>query len=271
MNGGKALFPFLTRPDCDLHLGVFPEPTLITHRIEDAPPFMNGLRALFISDVHLRPCVNHARLSKFIDRIAAQNASMLLLGGDYAETQEDCLRFFAALRELSFPLGAWAVPGNNDRWGHTFERALSESGICLLKNAVHTLTLPGGKLSIGGCDDHKYGQAHTAALFDDAPGAYRILLSHFPVRPNCECDLMLSGHTHAGQCNFLGITPYSLGFERRYRLCGVRGMQKIGGMRVFIGNGIGVSRVPLRLGAQPQMDLLKFSCKDFEENLAVKS
>lgn len=265
------MLPFFTRPDRDLHLGVFPEPTPIMRRIEDAPPFMNGLRALFVSDVHLRPSVNNARLSKFIEGIAAQNASLLLLGGDYAETQEDCLRFFAALSELSFPLGAWAVSGNNDRWGRAFERALSESGIQLLKNTARTLSLPGGKLSIGGCDDHKYGQPHTATLFEHAPDAYRILLSHFPICPDCVCELMLSGHTHAGQCNFLGITPYSLGFEHRYRLCGVRGLKKIGNMRVLIGNGVGVSRVPLRLGAQPQIDLLEFNCQDFKENLAVKS
>lgn len=252
-----------TPPDRYLHVGIFPKPRTVTQRIEDAPPFLSGLRMLFLSDVHLRAGVSDRRLSQLIDSIAAQNASMLLLGGDYGERPQDCQRFFAALRGLSFPLGAWAVCGNNDCCTADFESWLADSGITLLNNAAAFLPLNGGRLAIGGCADHKNGQPQTAGIFDAAPADYRILLSHYPVRPDCGCDLLLSGHTHAGQCNLLGVTPYTLGFERRYALCGVRGMQKIDGMRVLIGNGIGVSRIPLRLGAQPQIYLLEFGNGNF--------
>ena len=38
--------------------------------------------------------------------------------------------------------------------------------------------------------------------------------------------------------------------------------QRFGDMRMFIGNGIGISRIPLRMGAQPQIYLLNFGRED---------
>ena len=255
---------FFTVPDRYIHLGSFPDAQPTRLRIGGAPGFMHGLKAAFISDVHLRPSTRDAQLQALIKRIRDLNADLLLLGGDYAESPEDCLRFFQALSQLHFPLGAWAVPGNNDLESMpTLAQTLSRAGLTLLCNSYETIPLGGGRLEIGGCDDHKYGHPHTENLFSAESGVYRILLSHFPVKPDCACDLMLSGHTHGGQFNLLGITPYSIGFEHRFALLGVKGLHRIGDMRLLIGNGIGISRIPLRLGAAPRLYLLEFSSEDF--------
>ena len=250
---------FYTRPDRSLHLGVFPKPDIVELTIPDAPPFLQGLRALFISDVHLRRRVSDARLNALISRITSCKPDLILLGGDYAEGNDSCLRFFEAFQGISCPLGCYAVPGNNDHDSIlTLEKTMADAGVTLLKNACAEVSLNGGRLYIGGCDDHKYGAPDTRNLFPEGEG-YRILLSHFPVMPHCRCDLLLSGHTHAGQCNFLGVTPYSIGFERKFRLLGVKGLKKIGNMHLLISSGVGVSRFPFRLGAAPQIYLLNFS------------
>ena len=247
-----------TRPDRHLHIGFFPAPTLVRVSIQGAPAHMQPLRALFLSDVHLRRCVRKEQLDALIELIAAQSASILLLGGDYAETPEQCLRFFRALGRVQPPLGTYAVTGNNDRMPpDALRESMAAAGVVLLKNESRRIALPGGTLEIAGCDDHKYGLPRTRDLFS-AVDAYRILLSHFPCAPDCACELMLSGHTHAGQCNLLGLTPYALGFERCYRLLALRGLHFRNGMCLLVGNGIGVSRIPLRLGAQPQIYLLEF-------------
>lgn len=247
-----------TAPDHNLHIGFFPQPRLVRVAIGGAPAHMRPLRALFLSDVHLRRCVEDAQLEALIEQLAAQNASLLLLGGDYAEAPEQCLRFFRALGRVRPPLGAYAAVGNNDRMPvDALREAMAAVGVVLLKNECRRLALPGGALEIAGCDDHKYGAPRTRGLFSDSD-AYRILLSHFPCAPDCACDLMLSGHTHAGQCNLLGLTPYSLGFEHRYRLLALRGLHRRNGMRLLVGNGIGVSRAPLRVGAEAQIYLLEF-------------
>ena len=251
---------FFTCPDRYAYLGFFPLPALKRVRIDGAPDFMRGLKLLFVSDVHLRPGVSDARLRRLTALMAAQDADMLLLGGDYAESPADCLRFFQALEGMRFPLGMFAVPGNNDLDSMpTLAATLRRAGGRLLVNESCALELPGGRIRIAGCDDHEYGRPRTRDIFGGDSGAYRILLSHFPVMPEDSCSLMLSGHTHAGQCNVLGVTPYSLGFERTHALLGVRGLKRIDGMHLLIGNGIGLSRFPLRLGAQPQIYLLEFT------------
>lgn len=226
--------------------------------IANAPAFMQGLSALFVSDVHLRKSVPDAKLSALIALVKAQNADLILFGGDYAESRDQHKRFFKALAGVQAKLGIFGVMGNNDREAFPdpdeLKAMAAESGMTLLVN--ESLQLENG-LSIGGCDDHKWGKPQTKNLFGDA--SYRILLSHFPVRPECEADLMLSGHTHGGQFNFLGLTPYSIGFEYSYGMEAVSGLHTFGRRRLLVSEGIGASKLPLRIGVRPRIHLVKFT------------
>ncbi len=252
---------FYTKPDCMLHIGCFPLPRVERVRIPGAPACMRGLRALFLSDVHLRRGASDEKLHALVELIRSQRADLLLLGGDYAETEDQCARFFGALRGVRFPLGCFAAPGNNDPADAArLQAMMAPAGVELLKNRRAQIALPGGRLEIAGCDEHKYGAPKTSGLFTGAAD-YRILLSHFPAKPDCACDLMLSGHTHGGQINLLGITPYSIGFERRYHLLAVRGLHAAGDMQILVSSGIGVSRLPLRLGAAPRIHVLEFGAQ----------
>lgn len=250
---------FFTRPDRYFHLGVFPLPRVKQIQIGGAPEFTKPLRALFVSDVHLRPNVSNERLAALMDLIAAQKADVILLGGDYAESTADCLRFFEAFKGIRAPLGAYAVPGNNDIDSMpTLEATMAQAGVTLLNNRSVQVAFNGSCIQIAGCDDHKYGSPCTRDIFPENRDGYRMLISHWPVQPDCECNLMLSGHTHGGQFNILGITPYSIGFELKHKLLGVKGLKRIKDMRLLIGNGIGVSRIPMRIAAEPQIYLLNF-------------
>ncbi len=246
------------RPERRLRTGWFFLPAVSRVTI-GAPEWLRGKRLLFVTDVHLRRCVSDERLDALIGRLAGVDADMLLLGGDYAESDADCRRFFRALGRLRFPLGAFGVPGNNDRMDRgELRKIMADAGVTLLVNERRSAPLPGGALVIGGCDEHKYGNPRTAGLFDGCEG-YRVLLSHYPAPPDCECELMLSGHTHAGQFKLLGLTPYSLGFERRYRLMALEGLHRIGGMDLLVSGGIGASELPLRLNAAPEVHVLEFA------------
>lgn len=250
---------FFTRPDRYLHVGTFPLPRTQKIDIGGAPEFMKPLRALFVSDVHLRPGVSDAKLAALMELISAQKADIIFLGGDYAESTSDCLRFFEAFKRVHAPLGIYAVPGNNDVDSMpTLEATMARAGVTLLNNRSVQVELNGGSIQIAGCDDHKYGSPCTKGIFTEKNGTYRILISHWPMQPDCNCELMLSGHTHAGQFNILGLTPYSIGFEWKHHLLGVRGLKRTKGMRLLIGNGIGISRIPLRIGAEAQIYLLNF-------------
>lgn len=247
---------FFTPWDRYLHIGLFPLPRVEPISIPGAPKYLQGLRILFLSDIHLRPCVAEARLGALIDLIAAQRADLILLGGDYAESAAQCARFFQAFQHVKAPLGCFGVPGNNDD-PTVLPGCMEGAGVELLCNRAAALQLPGGILQIGGCDDHLYGDPQTRGLFPE--DGYRILLSHYPVLPDCACELMLSGHTHGGQMNFFGVTPYSVGFEHSRGLLAIRGQRQIGNMRLAVCSGVGVSRLPLRIGAAPQILLVEFA------------
>lgn len=246
---------FFTPWDLSLRPGFFPLPQVERVTIPGTPAYLHGIRALFLSDIHLRRRVSDTKLAALMDMIAAQQADLILLGGDYAETDDQCARFFSAFRAVSAPLGCYGVIGNNDD-RRTLPGYMAAAGVKLLLNRSMALDLPGGRLQIGGCDEYKFGSPDTQNLFTKE--GYRILLSHFPVKPACRAELMLSGHTHGGQLNLLGVTPYSLGYERNYRLMAVRGLHRMDGMQLLVCNGVGVSRLPIRIGARPQLLAIEF-------------
>ena len=239
------------RPDPYLHIGYVPKPRTERVLIDNAPAFLHGVRAALCADVHLRRHTSNRRLHEIIDCIAGTNADMLLLGGDYGEGASQCVRFLDALSRLHFPLGAYAVRGNNDIV------LPNRSDVRFLINQDICIPIGGGTLAIGGMDDYKYGAPDARNLFRSAVD-YRILLSHFPIIANCPADLMISGHTHAGQINLLGVTPYTVGFEGRYPICALRGLHSIDRLQVYVTRGIGCSKLPIRLGAAPEITLIEF-------------
>ena len=238
------------------------------HRISGAPAFMRGLRALFVSDVHAIGRTRQGDLEALAQRMAGASPDLVLLGGDYADRREDALRVFKAWRGLHAPLGCYAVMGNNDAeaWESplALRREMERFGCHLLVNQSERLRLNAGTLYIAGLDDYRYGHPDSTGLYpaSPAPDAWRILLSHYPCRPALAPDLMLSGHTHGGQFNVLGLTPYAIGFERfsrpRRPSMAIAGLREIDGIRLLVSKGIGASRLQLRVGVRPEVNLLVF-------------
>ena len=138
----------------------------------------------------------------------------------------------------------------------------------MLVNRQEVIPVPGGEIVLAGAAELKHGEARLKGLLRKRPerAEYRVLLSHYPALPEpesgCAPDLMLSGHTHGGQFNALGLTPYSVGFERLYgrRIAplGVAGWMDMDGARLLISKGIGASRIPLRVGVRPEIEWLRF-------------
>ncbi len=239
------------------------------HAIDGAPPFMRGLRLLFAADLHVLGRTSRGELDALVDRIAAAKPDLLLLGGDYSDQADDCVRFFDALGRVSFRLGCFGVIGNNDAeaWEDDLKglsRVMAVAGCRLLINQAVNIPLGGGVLRIGGLDEYRYGHPHPELLWrGKGPGnSYRILLSHYPVLPEQRPDLMLCGHTHGGQFNLLGLTPYAIGFERfsrpRRPSAAIAGLHDIDGMRLLVTKGVGASRLQWRIGVRPEINLITF-------------
>ena len=189
--------------------------------------------------------------------MAALGADIVCIGGDFAEDEESLARLLRFFPLLSPPLGVYACLGNNDRELPGFARMLEGHARLLVNGSVF---LEG--LRLGGVDERKHGHPRAEAIFPHDGASARVLLSHYPVACDfgvgARPDLQLSGHTHGGQFNVLGITPYTFFFEPR-RHAWVSGECTLGGVRSIVSNGIGMSRVTLRVGAPPQVHLVRFT------------
>lgn len=220
-------------------------------------PALAGMKLAFFSDIHASPRFSDAAMEALLARVAALGADIVCIGGDFAEDEESLARLLRFFPLLSPPLGVYACLGNNDRELPGFARMLEGHAHLLVNESVF---LEG--LRLGGVDERKHGHPRPEAIFPHDGASARVLLSHYPVACDfgvgARPDLQLSGHTHGGQFNVLGITPYTFFFEPR-RHAWVSGECTLGGVRTIVSGGIGMSRVTLRVGAPPQVHLVRFT------------
>ena len=239
------------------------------HHISDAPRYLHGLRAVFVADVHVTKRTTQEDLDGLAAKVCALAPDLLLLGGDYADRGGDTVRFFRAFGAVRPPMGTYAVLGNNDAeaWsGRLAElrQVMADAGCGLLYNQAVLLRRGGGSICVAGSDEYLHGKPDLRGILPTTPSpdTYRILLSHYPIAPAGRPDLMLCGHTHGGQFNVMGITPFTVGFERRwgprFRYLAVSGFHEMDDMHLLVSKGIGASRVQARIGVRPEIDLLIF-------------
>lgn len=249
----------------------FTKPTsgiLAGKRLLQPPPVVRfpidvPLRIAFIADLHVRKrALFMAETAATV--LAGLKPDLLLVGGDMAECDEGEVRVFSALMDALGDVPIFAVPGNNDdvrfdRSRETLRREIERFGAHLLLNECARLCVRGVKLEIAGVEDGLRHEPDARGLFSAEPDTYRVLLSHAPhafLLRQCHPDLMLSGHTHGGQWNFLGLTPYSLPFyEHKTRYTHLSGLRTIDGTLCAVTNGVGYSRQALRIGARPDVML----------------
>src|SRR5262249_41420648 len=129
-----------------------------------------------------------------------------------------------------------------------------------LFNRSLVLERDGARLAITGVGDLQNDvidfQQAVAGL---EPGTPVIALSHWPDvfaywPKDARLDLMLSGHTHAGQ-PFLPLlrppyVPSQFGF--RY----LAGLIREGDRQLYVSRGLGASGVPFRWGCKPELTLV---------------
>lgn len=235
------------------------------------PAARTPVRVLFVSDVHYSRMFPERALDNLMEQIASLGPELILWGGDYAETPEYQKGFFRAVRRLSPRMGMAGVVGNNDSRcfaGDTeaMKEIMRAGGVTPLINDTWDIPMPHGRLRIGGLDERLYGHPDISGLFPTPQDRdFRICIAHYP-GVMCKAaqalapQVALSGHTHGGQFSLFGLTPYSLGFERGFDAgeAGNRaqGWWREGNTDCLISAGIGVSRLPLRVGVPPKMHVI---------------
>lgn len=224
---------------------------------------LSGLRLAFVTDTHIGPVFSARHLRPIIEALRAEHPDVLLLGGDYISQSPFFIDEIApAIAEMTRTprYGTYAVLGNHDLSNvrSRVERTLVDAGAHLLVNAAAEVKTDRGSLWIAGLDDLLLGRPDLATTFADVPtDAASICLWHEPdaaerVEPYGPF-LMLSGHTHGGQVSLPILGPLALPKAgKRF----ASGRFSIGEMTLFVSNGIGLYRPPVRLGALPELVMI---------------
>lgn len=243
----------LCLPELDLHL-------------QRGAPGLDGLRIAFVSDVHAGSFMDGRDLCLIFARVAEQAPDLVCLGGDLINTRErELLLFREPLALLRPPLGIYAVPGNHDHfWGRDlglWSAFLMDQGVQVLLNAGVRVRRDGGSLWLCGVDDLTEGEpCLPSALTGREEGEPAVLLSHHPdyffEAAAAGVDLTLSGHTHGGQIRLGDWAPVHhsrFGYEQ--------GWFEEAGSRLYVGRGVGVTVLPLRIGAPPEIPIVRLHCR----------
>ena len=232
-------------------------------RIRDLPERFEGFRIAQVSDVHHSRLVSIEEVRRVVGLANAAGADMVALTGDYTtdlpKYVEPCAE---VLSELKAPEGVWAVLGNHDHRtdGPLTRQALRRRGIEVLTNQSTELRRGADVLQLAGVDDWGWGKADFArAMRGVDTSRPSLMLSHEPMALDVPetrgVSLILSGHTHGGQINLPVVgAPAAYVWEHLKYL---RGTFESEGTQLYVSRGTGVIGVPIRLGAPPEVAVIR--------------
>jgi len=219
-------------------------------RLSNLPNAMDGTVIVGISDLHIGSLLGKRWLAARVAQVQAQNPDLIVLLGDLFEGHgmPPSRELLPVLRQLTAPLGVWAVQGNHESYSRNTGLGLVQNaGSQLLQNQWVQLQ-PG--LILAGVEDlttHRRagrGGDPVAQALAGRPSGATVLLSHTPWQSekaaSAGVGLILSGHTHGGQ-----IWPFGYLVRRIYPL--LAGQYDVNGMAVIVCRGTGTWGPRMRL------------------------
>lgn len=239
-----------------------------TFEVEGLPEELEGLRLAFVSDIHADRQSEWDRLAKEVETINGYEPDIILLGGDYADSETAERAVFNQLKGLRHGLGVFTVRGNHDvnAVGDSFWGIAREASITPINNESFRVEKNGKQIVIAGVDDYRLGNSDPqSALSQVSEDDFCIFLSHEPasvLQANNEgltdkIDLALVGHTHGGQFTLFGLwSPWA---ERSMPGFGSQWID-IGDVSTLYSNGMG-QKWEFRFCARPQIHIITLTAK----------
>jgi len=234
--------------------------------IPGLPRDLEGLRIVQVSDIHLSPFLSEKQLAGVIDAANELRAHVAVMTGDLITAYGDPID--AALRQvarLKSDAGTLACIGNHEIYAGVAdysERQGARLGIRFLRDEAKTLRFGAATLNFAGQDYQpkslkpNYLEGAERLI---RPGAVNILLQHnpdvFPTAARQGYNLLLAGHTHGGQVTIEILhRPISPAF---FFTPFVYGLYRIGAQSAYVTRGIGTIGIPTRIGAPPELALIR--------------
>jgi hypothetical protein len=225
---------------------------------------LEGLRIVQLTDIHLGPFLSEKELAQAVAMANETYAHLALVTGDMISFHRDpldaCLKQLAGLRAEA---GIFGCLGNHEIYAGVEDYATEQGarlGIHYLRSEAVRLKFGGAIMNLAGVDYQQFRRPYLrGAQKMVEPGVLNVLLSHnsdvFPVAARQGYDLTISGHTHGGQVR-VEILREDLNIARFFTRY-VDGLYREDGRSIFVSRGIGTIGLPARLGAPPEVALLR--------------
>lgn len=234
----------------------------------DIPKSANGRPGINIvsaSDIHLGTLVGRQRFDHLVETINALKPDIIFLPGDIVDEDLGPVireNLGESLKNLSAPLGVYAITGNHEYIGGAEAacRYYLEHNITVLRDSV--IKIDNSFYLVGREDRDKntftgIPRKPLAALMAQVDtGIPVIVLDHQPFNlgdvSSSGADLQISGHTHHGQIwplNYItnAIYEISWGYKKKDRA------------HFYVSCGFGTWGPPIRLGNRPEIVNIKVS------------
>jgi hypothetical protein len=257
---GLAAYGFLVEP-------LWLETTRPKIFVRGLHPRLEGFRVALLTDMHAGAGTPLSLIRRACRRAMAEKPHLIALTGDFAaDDAPDFGGVIGALEGLRAPYGVYAVPGNHDyivgieKWhrqiaGHPVIRDLT--------NDARMLDVEGARFCVAGVDDYSQGHPTMDALPPPDERDFTLLLAHDPdqaeraKRSYDQVDLIVSGHTHAGQVRLPWVGALRNPAERPdlYE----EGLRRRPWTQVYTSRGVGTVHLPVRFLCRPEVAVLELT------------
>lgn len=220
----------------------------------DANPIPAPIRLVQISDVHIGSR-SAAFLENVVKKVNSHKPDIVLITGDLLDSSTVTATHLAALNNISS--ATYMCIGNHERYVDLAKAidAISAQGVHVLRDEA-LITEHG--IQLIGLDDRDIPDELPAVL-DNLPidsSLFSVLLYHRPdgwrAAKEKSINLMLAGHTHAGQ-----MFPFGLLVKRQYpEMAGLFTEQDCS---LFVSTGTGTWGPVFRLGTRSELTVIDLS------------
>ena len=229
-------------------------------------PDLEGLRIVQITDIHMGAFLSERDMERIVGMANETRANLAIMTGDLVtrvgDPVEVCLKQLARVKADAGMIGCL---GNHEIYADVedyVEQRGARLGIDFLRSRNRVMEFRGHKLNFAGVDYQRRGSPYLVGAEKlIVPGMTNILLSHnpdvFPIAARQGYPLTISGHTHGGQITVEYLEQFvnPARFVTRY----VSGLYAEGGKRVYVSRGLGTVGVPTRIGAPPELSVIRLT------------
>lgn len=233
---------------------------------EQLPAQFNGYKVAFISDLHYPSLFSAKRLDALVKKLNEISSDILLLGGDYVTDNGYIEELFFTISSVKTADGTYAVLGNHERRNAlAIADAMERCRVELLLDDTVRIERGDAAIYLAGVADSFSFDSLKVQPSECVPDSlFTMLLCHTPDYAECSsttADLTLSGHTHGGQVNFLGLyTPVR---NSVYGSRFLRGRNETTfGSTVITTNGVGTSRRKVRFCVPSEIVIVTLRSKE---------